>query len=59
MVEKSKQVSATHLERLKQLDGAAKNLLLEKRLLSNEVVLLRGRIQAMQDELRATEDVGV
>lgn len=52
LVEKSKQLSASQRDRLRQYDEAAKKLMFEKKLLSTDVVLLRGKIEAMHEEIQ-------
>jgi hypothetical protein len=52
LVEKSKQISVQHIERLKNFDAAVKKLMLEKQIFSNEVILLRGKIESMQEEIQ-------
>ncbi len=52
LVEKSKQLSDSQRDRLRQYDEAAKKLIFEKKVLSTDVVLLRGKIEAMGEEIQ-------
>ncbi len=52
LVEKSKQISAGQRDRLQQYDNAVKKLILDKKVLSTDVVLLRGKIEAMGEEIQ-------
>ena len=52
LVEKSKQISAGQRDRLQQYDNAVKKLILDKKVLSTDVVLLlRGKVEAMGEEI--------
>ena len=55
LVEKSKQISASQRDRLRQYDDAAKKLIFEKKVLSTDVVLLRGKVEAMGEEIQRIE----
>ena len=52
LVEKSRQISTSQLDRLRQYDEEVKKLILEKNVLSTDFVLLRGKIEAMGEEIQ-------
>jgi hypothetical protein len=52
LVEKSKQVSVSQIEKMRQYDAEVKRLILQRNMLSTDVILLRGKIEAMREELQ-------